>query len=109
MRAGVLKALVGLSASMYTSLYAASLKPDSVSFLLIIALAPTAAGLLAMTVFNAVPSAAAAGDDAEAACKSDKTTGACSMCMHACMHEHRATSMAAAVPAWLASGDTSQA
>ena len=54
--AGVLKSLVGLSASIYTSVYAATLKPDGLSFLLVIACAPLAAGLLAMPVFNAVPS-----------------------------------------------------
>lgn len=62
MSAGVLKSLVGLSASIYTSVYAATLKPDGLSFLLVIACAPLVAGLLAMPLFNAVPSGAADGD-----------------------------------------------
>ena len=62
MFAGVLKSLVGLSASIYTSVYAATLKPDGLSFLLIIACAPLVAGLLAMPLFNAVPSGGADGD-----------------------------------------------
>jgi hypothetical protein len=53
--AGVLKSLVGLSASMYTSIYAAAFRPDALSFLLAIAIAPVALGLCALPFFNAVP------------------------------------------------------
>ena len=81
----MLKSLVGLSASIYTSLYVALLKPDGVSFLLVIALVPAAAGLAAMTVFNAVPCAEAREDDKESGdggCKGDSATGATAA--HAC-------------------------
>jgi hypothetical protein len=59
MLAGILKAVVGLSASMYTYVYAAAFRPDALSFLLVIAVAPVALGLCAMPFFNAVPAAAA--------------------------------------------------
>jgi hypothetical protein len=64
--AGVLKSLVGLSASVYTSVYVAAFRPDALSFLLIIAVVPTALGLCAMPFFNALPDAAAADGDGNA-------------------------------------------
>ncbi|KAK9904691.1 hypothetical protein WJX75_000633 [Coccomyxa subellipsoidea] len=63
---GVLKSLVGLSASVYTSVYVAAFRPDALSFLLIIAVVPTALGLCAMPFFNALPDAAAADGDGNA-------------------------------------------
>ncbi len=69
--AGVLKSLVGLSASVYTSMYVAAFRPDALSFLLLIAVAPTALGLCAMPLFNALPEAAAGTEDENA-----KATGA---------------------------------
>ncbi len=68
--AGVLKSLVGLSASVYTSVYVAAFRPDALSFLLLIAIAPTVIGLCAMPFFNALPDTAAGDDD------NAKTTGA---------------------------------
>lgn len=73
MHAGVLKSLVGLSASVYTSIYVAAFRPDALSFLLLIAVAPTALGLCAMPFFNALPDAAAAEGNGNA-----KSTGAAS-------------------------------
>ncbi|EIE19129.1 Nodulin-like-domain-containing protein [Coccomyxa subellipsoidea C-169] len=63
---GVLKSLVGLSASVYTSMYVAAFRPDALSFLLLIAVAPTALGLCAMPLFNALPEATAGTEDENA-------------------------------------------
>ncbi|CAK0787583.1 hypothetical protein CVIRNUC_010805 [Coccomyxa viridis] len=45
---GVLKALVGMSASMFTTIYVAAFRPDALSFLFFIALGPAVLGLLAV-------------------------------------------------------------
>ncbi|CAL8464603.1 g4138 [Coccomyxa elongata] len=66
---GVLKSLVGLSASVYTSVYVAAFRPDALSFLLLIAAAPTVIGLCAMPFFNALPDGVDGDDD------NAKTTG----------------------------------
>lgn len=64
--AGVLKSLVGLSASVYTSIHVAAFRPDALSFLLLIAIAPTVLGLCAMPFFNALPDAAITDSNAKA-------------------------------------------
>ena len=44
----MLKALVGMSASMFTTIYVAAFRPDALSFLFFIALGPAVLGLLAV-------------------------------------------------------------
>eukprot|EP00884_Botryococcus_braunii_P011942 jgi/Botrbrau1/20749/Bobra.0058s0077.1 len=52
---GVLKAFLGLSASLYTTLYMGFLDPDATSFLLLLALGPALTVLLCSIVINYVP------------------------------------------------------
>lgn len=49
----MLKALVGLSASIFTTIYVAAFRPDAISFLLFIAVGPAFLGLLAMPFLDA--------------------------------------------------------
>ena len=51
--AGVLKALVGMSASIFTTIYVAGFRPEALSFLLFIAVAPAVLGLLALPFLDA--------------------------------------------------------
>lgn len=53
--AGILKSMMGLSGSVYTTIYAVSARPHALSFLLFIALALPVLTLLAAPTFNAVP------------------------------------------------------
>lgn len=52
---GILKALLGLSASAYTTVYVAFLEPDERSFLLLLAIAPSAVALICVPFINFVP------------------------------------------------------
>ena len=52
---GALKSGVGLSASLYATVYAAAFQGSPAAFLLFVALAPVAAGLLALPFVNGVP------------------------------------------------------
>ncbi|KAK9813424.1 hypothetical protein WJX73_007856 [Symbiochloris irregularis] len=52
---GILKALLGLSASAYTTIYVAFLEPDAVSFLLLLAIGPSVVALLCVPFINFVP------------------------------------------------------
>ncbi|KAK9818432.1 hypothetical protein WJX72_012528 [[Myrmecia] bisecta] len=52
---GILKAFLGLSASVYITIYVAFLEPNEVSFLKLLALAPTAVALVCMIFINYVP------------------------------------------------------
>ena len=53
--AGILKAMMGLSASVYTTIYAVTVRPDALSFILFIAAAMLVPVLISFPVFNAVP------------------------------------------------------
>ena len=53
--AGCLKALTGLSASVYAIIYGVTLAPDALNFILFIALLMPCAGLLSFPFINAVP------------------------------------------------------
>ena len=53
--AGILKAMMGLSASVYTTIYAVTVRPDALSFILFIAAAMLVPVLITFPVFNAVP------------------------------------------------------
>ena len=50
-----LYALAGLSGAVYTSLYVGFLQPDTLGFLLFIAVTPTIVVLIATCFFNSVP------------------------------------------------------
>ena len=52
---GILKAMLGLSASAYTTIYVAFLDPDATSFLLLLAVGPSAVALLCLPFINFVP------------------------------------------------------
>lgn len=52
---GVLKSFLGLSSSIYTSIYVAFFEPDAVAFLLMLALAPTLIAALLSAGLNYVP------------------------------------------------------
>ncbi|KAK9815489.1 hypothetical protein WJX72_004521 [[Myrmecia] bisecta] len=52
---GLLKSCVGLSASVFTTLYVAFFQPDAVRFLVFLAVAPAAVGLAALPFINYVP------------------------------------------------------
>ena len=52
---GILKALLGLSASVYTSLYVAFLEPHQADFLLLLAIGPSVMALLLAPLINFVP------------------------------------------------------
>lgn len=52
---GILKALLGLSASAYTTVYVAFLEPDASKFLLLLAIGPSAVALLCVPFVNFVP------------------------------------------------------
>ncbi|KAI8475459.1 MAG: Nodulin-like-domain-containing protein [Monoraphidium minutum] len=52
---GILKSFLGLSASVYATLYAATLAPDAITFLLVIALAPPLVNTLMSSLVNYVP------------------------------------------------------
>jgi hypothetical protein len=52
---GILKAFLGLSASMYTTIYISFLDPDAVKFLLLLAIGPAATVLLMAVFINYVP------------------------------------------------------
>ncbi len=52
---GILKAMLGLSASIYTAIYVAFLDPDSVTFLLLLAILPSLLALLCVPFINKVP------------------------------------------------------
>lgn len=62
--AGILKALVGMSASIFTTIYVAAFRPDALSFLLFIALGPAVLGLLAMPFLDAPSGKEASGREA---------------------------------------------
>lgn len=52
---GILKALLGLSASAYTTIYVAFMEPDAVKFLLLLAIGPSVVALLSIPFINFVP------------------------------------------------------
>lgn len=52
---GILKALLGLSASVYTTIYFAFFEPHSIRFLLVLAIGPSAIALTFMIFLNHVP------------------------------------------------------
>lgn len=52
---GVLKSFLGLSSSIYTSIYVALFQPDAVRFLLMLAIVPPVLGLLLSAALNYVP------------------------------------------------------
>ena len=52
---GILKALLGLSTSVYTSIYEAFLEPHQASFLLLLAIGPSIMGLILAPFINYVP------------------------------------------------------
>ncbi|KAK9856798.1 hypothetical protein WJX84_010738, partial [Apatococcus fuscideae] len=52
---GILKALLGLSASVYTTIYFAFFEPKSIRFLLALAIGPSAIALTFMIFLNHVP------------------------------------------------------
>jgi hypothetical protein len=52
---GVLKSFLGLSSSVYTSIYVAFFEPDAVAFLLLLALLPTVLSALLSKGLNYVP------------------------------------------------------
>ena len=52
---GILKAMLGLSASIYTAIYVAFLDPDSVTFLLLLAILPSLLALCCVLFINKVP------------------------------------------------------
>lgn len=52
---GILKAMVGLSASVYTAIYVAFLDPNSVTFLLLLAVLPSVLAVLCVLFINRVP------------------------------------------------------
>jgi hypothetical protein len=52
---GVLKSFLGLSSSVYTSIYVAFFEPDAVAFLLLLALLPTVLSALLSLGLNYVP------------------------------------------------------
>lgn len=52
---GILKAMLGLSASIYTAIYVAFLDPDSVTFLLLLAILPSLLALCCVPFINKVP------------------------------------------------------
>ena len=52
---GILKALLGLSASIYTTLYVAFLEPDEPKFLLMLAIGPSLIALCVAPFINFVP------------------------------------------------------
>lgn len=52
---GVLKSFLGLSGSFFTTIYVSFLEPDSVSFLLLLAIIPSAIVLACTLVINFVP------------------------------------------------------
>jgi hypothetical protein len=52
---GVLKSFLGLSSSVYTSIYVAFFEPDAVAFLLMLALLPTVLSALLSLGLNYVP------------------------------------------------------
>lgn len=54
---GILKAFVGLSASIYSSIYAAVYSPDPISFLYFVATGPPALALVLICLINLVPEA----------------------------------------------------
>jgi Nodulin-like len=58
---GLLKSMVGLSASVFTAVYVAAFRPRVFDFLLFLALAPAALGLLATALVNQVPCVQAPG------------------------------------------------
>ena len=53
--AGILKSMMGLSASVFTVIYAVTIRPHSISFILVIALFLPVLSILAFPFFNAVP------------------------------------------------------
>lgn len=53
--AGILKSMMGLSASVCATVYAVTLRPHSLSFILVIACLLPVLCLLAFPFFNAVP------------------------------------------------------
>lgn len=52
---GVLKSFLGLSSSIYTSIYVALFEPDAVRFLLVLAIVPPVFSLLLSMALNYVP------------------------------------------------------
>lgn len=52
---GVLKSFLGLSSSIYTSIYVVLFEPDAVRFLLMLAIVPPVLGLLLSLALNYVP------------------------------------------------------
>lgn len=52
---GVLKSFLGLSGSFFTTIYVSFLEPDAVSFLLLLAIVPSAIVLVCTFVINFVP------------------------------------------------------
>ena len=53
--AGILKAFVGLSGSVFTTVYMGAFKPHMLRFLLFLAAAPPVIGALALAFVNLVP------------------------------------------------------
>ena len=64
----MLKALVGMSASMFTTIYVAAFRPDALSFLFFIALGPAVLGLLAVPFLDV-------SSEEGAACQKDAGKG----------------------------------
>jgi hypothetical protein len=52
---GILKSYLGLSASLYSTLYAATLAPDAVTLLLVLGLGPAAVSAVLAGLINYVP------------------------------------------------------
>ena len=52
---GILKSFLGLSASIYTSVYIAAFEPDAVSFLLMLAIVPPVLCMILALFINYVP------------------------------------------------------
>ena len=52
---GILKAMLGLSASVYTAVYVAFIDPHQLSFLLLLAIMPSILALLCVIFINIVP------------------------------------------------------
>ena len=55
LHAGILKAVFGISASVYALIYANAFEPDGISFFLFAVLAACTLALLAIPFFNIVP------------------------------------------------------
>lgn len=52
---GILKAMLGLSASVYTAIYVAFLDPNSIAFLLLLAILPSVLAIFCVLFINRVP------------------------------------------------------